>query len=42
MSFIGAVGNLMTETGLADIMSSAFGGVHKILPGKSFLYNLCV
>ena len=29
MSFIGTVGNLMTETGLADIMSSAFAGVHK-------------
>ena len=31
MSFIGAVGNLMTETGLADIKSSAFTGVHKML-----------
>ena len=36
MSFIGAVGNLMTETGLADIMSSAFAGVHKVLVGKKF------
>ena len=37
MSFIAAVGNLMTETGLADIMSSAFAGVHKVLEGKKFL-----
>ena len=36
MSFIGAVGNLMTETGLSDIMSSAFAGVHKMLQGKKF------
>ncbi len=36
MSFIGSVGNLMTETGLADILSSAFGGVHKMLIGKKF------
>ena len=36
MSFIGTVGNLMTETGLADIMSSAFAGVHKMLLGKKF------
>ena len=36
MSFIGAIGNLMTETGLADIMSSAFSGVHKMLQGKKF------
>ena len=36
MSFIAAVGNLMPETGLADIMSSAFAGVHKMLVGKKF------
>ena len=36
MSFIGAVGNLMAETGLADIISSAFAGVHKMLIGKKF------
>ena len=34
ISFIAAVWNLMTETGLADIMSSAFAGVHKMLVGK--------
>lgn len=36
MSFIGAVRNLMTETGLADIMSAAFAGVHQMLIGKKF------
>ena len=36
MSFIGTLGNLMTETELADIMSSAFTGVHKMLVGKKF------
>ena len=36
MSFIGAIGNLMTETGLADIMSSTLSGVHKMLQGKKF------
>lgn len=36
MSFVGAVGNLMTETGLSDVMSSAFSGVHKMLQGKKF------
>ena len=34
MSFIGSVGNLMNETGLADIMSPIFGGVHKMVFGK--------
>ena len=36
MSFIEAVGNLMAETGLSDIMSSAFAGVQKMLTGKKF------
>lgn len=36
ISFIGAVGNLMAETGLVDIMSSTFAGVHKMLLGKRF------
>ena len=38
MSFIGAIGNLMTETGLADIMLPAFSGVHKMLQGKKISY----
>ena len=29
MSFIGAVGNLMADTGLGDMMSSVFAGVQK-------------
>lgn len=36
MSFVGTVGNLMNESGLADIMSSAFAGVQKMLIGKKF------
>ena len=27
----------MSETGLVDVMSSAFSGVHKMLLGKKFL-----
>ena len=40
MSFVEAVGNLIAETGLSDIMSSAFAGVHKILTGKKF--SMCM
>ena len=29
MSFVGAVGTLMTETGLSEILKSVFGGVEK-------------
>ena len=36
MSFIGAIGNLITETGLTDVMSTVFAGVHKMLLGKKF------
>ncbi len=36
MSFIGSIGNLMAETGLADIMASVFAGVNKMLVGKKF------
>lgn len=36
MSFVGAVGSLMNKSGLADIMSSAFAGVQKMLIGKKF------
>ena len=34
MSFIGSIGTLMVDTGLSDIMCSAFGGVAKMLNGK--------
>ena len=29
MSFVGAIGTLMAETGLAQILESVFGGVEK-------------
>ena len=34
MSFVGAVGTLMCNSGLEEILQSAFGGVPKMLPGK--------
>ena len=36
MNLIGATGNLMADTGLADILSSEFAGVKKMLIGKKF------
>ena len=35
-SFIGAVGNLMTDTGFADILFSGFAGVPKMMMGEKF------
>ncbi len=40
MSFIGAVGTLMANTGLTEVMQIAFGGVAKMLTGKKFPQNL--
>ena len=40
MSFVGAVGTLMNNTGLEQLMNSAFGGVLKMLSGKKCLQNL--
>ena len=40
MSFIGAVGTLMANSGLEELMNSAFGGVLKMLSGKKFPQNL--
>ena len=40
MSFIGAVGTLMGNTGLSEIMQTAFGGVPKMLTGKRFPQNM--
>ena len=37
MSFVGAIGALMTETCLAQILESVFGGVEKMLTGKKFV-----
>lgn len=36
-SFIGAVGKLMNNTGLADKLSSGFADVTKMIIGKSFI-----
>lgn len=35
-SFIGPVGNLMSNTGIADILCSGFAGVAKMMIGKKF------
>ena len=40
MSFIGSVGTLMANTGLVELMNTAFGGVLKMLSGKKFPQNL--
>ena len=39
MSLIGCVGNLMAESGLEDVMKSAFGGVAHMLGGKKLTQN---
>ena len=36
MSFIGAVGSLMEESGLVEVMNTGFSGVAKMLNGKKF------
>ena len=36
MSFIGCVGNLMANSGLEDVMKSAFAGVEKMLLGSKY------
>ena len=41
VSFIGCVGNLMTNSGLQDILSSTFGSMEKMLSGKNFPQNIC-
>ena len=40
MSFFGAVGTLMSNTGLTEIMQTTFGGVPKMLSGKKFPQNV--
>lgn len=40
MGFIGSVGTLMNNTGLTEVMQSAFGGVPKMLSGKKFPQNM--
>ena len=40
MSFVGAVGTLMSNSGLTEIMQTTFGGVPKMLSGKKFPENV--
>ena len=40
MNFVGCVGTLMANTGLEEIMASAFGGVSHMLSGKKFPQNV--
>ena len=40
VSFVGCVGTLMSNTGLAEVMTSAFGGVDKMLKGKNNPQNV--
>ena len=40
MSFVNAIGTLMTETGLSEVLKSIFGSVEKILTGKKFPMNV--
>ena len=35
MSFVGCIGTLMANTGLSEMLKSAFGGVEKMLLGKN-------
>ena len=40
MSFVGAIGSLMTESGLSDVLSEVFRGVPKMLSGKKLTENV--
>ena len=40
MSFVGAFGTLMSNSGLEELMSSTSGGVAKMLSGKKFPQNV--
>ena len=40
ISFVGAVGNLMGNSGLEELMKSAFAGISKMLTGKNFPMNV--
>ena len=37
MSFVGCIGVLMANTGLEEVLKAAFGGVARMLTGKTFL-----
>ena len=40
MSFVGSVGTLMAGSGLEEVLKSAFGGVSRMLTGKTFPQNI--
>jgi len=40
MSYIGCVGTLMVESGIADTLSAVFGGVLKMLSSKKYPQNV--
>ena len=40
MSFVGSIGTLMAESGLAEVISAVFGLVPKMLTGKKFPQNV--
>ena len=40
LSYIGCIGVLMNNTGLSEVMKSAFSGVEKMLLGKKFPMNV--
>ena len=40
MSFVGSVGKLVENSGLAQLMMSSFAGVEKMLTGKKFPMNI--
>lgn len=40
MSFVGCVGALMANSGLEELMKAAFGGVTRMLTGKTFPQNV--
>ena len=40
MSYCGSIATLMADTGIVEILSVAFGGVFKMLSGKTFPQNV--
>ena len=42
ISFVGAVGTLMADTGLAEIIETVFAGVAEMLTGKKFSIKMRV
>ena len=40
MSFIGSIGTLVTNSGLAKVLESTFSGVAKLWNGKKFPQNV--